>query len=71
MATASPLQPDLPTDALVTTRRLIRQAPAMSFEDALEAEKREQGRLGATAEHQEGVRAFLEKRKPDFRLDSN
>ncbi len=59
---------DLSTDALVTTRRLIRGAANLSFDDALDAEKREQGRLGKTPEHHEGVNAFLEKRKPDFRI---
>lgn len=58
---------DLVPDSLVTTRRLIREAAALSFSDALEAEKTEQGRLGTTPEHLEGVKAFLEKRKPDFR----
>lgn len=57
----------LPTDALVTTRRLILGSSTLSFAEGLEAEKREQGRLGKTPEHREGVMAFLEKRKPDFR----
>jgi len=59
---------DLSTDALVTTRRLIRGSAILDFDDALEAEKLEQGRLGKTPEHREGVSAFLEKRKPDFRV---
>lgn len=58
---------DLPTDALVTTRRLIHGSSTLTFAEGLEAEKREQGRLGKTPEHREGVMAFLEKRKPDFR----
>ncbi|MFP4073820.1 MAG: enoyl-CoA hydratase-related protein, partial [Actinomycetota bacterium] len=58
---------DLPTDALVTTRRLIHGSSTLTFAEGLEAEKREQGRLGNTPEHREGVKAFLEKRKPDFR----
>ncbi|HWB89297.1 MAG TPA: enoyl-CoA hydratase-related protein [Acidimicrobiia bacterium] len=58
---------DLPIDALVTTRRLIRDSQTLGFTDGLEAEKREQGRLGRTPEHREGVNAFLEKRKPDYR----
>ena len=58
---------DLPTDALVTTRRLIHGSSTLTFVESLEAEKREQGRLGRTAEHREGVMAFLEKRKPDFK----
>lgn len=58
---------DLPPDALVTARRLITASPGLRLDQALEAERVEQGRLGATAEHREGVQAFLEKRKPDFR----
>ena len=62
---------DMVPDSLVTTRRLIRDAAGSSFEDAIAAEREEQARLGATPEHQEGVRAFKEKRKPDFRAASS
>lgn len=55
------------TDALVTTRRLIRGSWQLTFEEALRAERAEQGRLGKTPEHAEGVAAFLEKRQADFR----
>lgn len=58
---------DLVPDALVGTRRLIRQAAGSSLEQAMQAERIEQGRLGKTPEHREGVMAFMEKRKPDFR----
>ena len=58
---------DLVPDSLVASRRLIRDASGLSLEEALRAEQAEQGRLGRTAEHREGVRAFVEKRKPDFR----
>lgn len=58
---------DLVPDSLVTTRHLIRKAAASSLDDALTAEQAAQGRLGKTPEHAEGVAAFLEKRKPDFR----
>jgi 2-(1,2-epoxy-1,2-dihydrophenyl)acetyl-CoA isomerase len=58
---------DLPTDALVTSRRLILGSARLTFLEGLEREKEEQGRLGRTPEHIEGVNAFLEKRKPDFR----
>jgi len=58
---------DLVPDALVSTRRLIREASGSSLELALRAEQREQGRLGKTPEHREGVMAFIEKRKPEFR----
>jgi 2-(1,2-epoxy-1,2-dihydrophenyl)acetyl-CoA isomerase len=58
---------DLVPDSLVTTRRLIRDAAASSLDDALTAEQTEQGRLGKTPENPDGVLAFLEKRKPEFR----
>ncbi len=59
---------DLVPDALVTTRRLIREAAGISLEKAMLAEQAAQGRLGKTPEHREGVMAFIEKRKPDFRV---
>lgn len=58
---------DLVPDSLVSARRLIREASAKGFEEALAAERAEQARLGATPEHLEGVAAFLEKRSPNFR----
>lgn len=58
---------DLVPDALVSTRRLVRDAAGSTLDRALQAEQREQGRLGKTPEHREGVMAFMEKRKPDFR----
>lgn len=58
---------DLVPDSLVTTRRLVRDAAGKTLNEALAAEQSEQGRLGKTAEHAEGVKAFLEKRRPDFR----
>ncbi len=58
---------DMVPDSLVTTRRLIREAAGRTFAEALAEEQTEQGRLGKTVEHAEGVRAFLEKRKADFR----
>jgi 2-(1,2-epoxy-1,2-dihydrophenyl)acetyl-CoA isomerase len=59
---------DLVPDSLVTSRRLIRDASGISLEEALRAEQAEQGRLGRTPEHREGVMAFIEKRKPNFRV---
>jgi len=61
---------EMATDSLVTTRRLIRGSSLLTFEEALEIERREQDRLGKTPQHHEGIKAFLEKRKPDFRNPS-
>lgn len=58
---------DMPTDALISTRRLVHGSRRLSFAEALTAERGEQSRLGKTPAHAEGVRAFVEKRKPDFR----
>jgi 2-(1,2-epoxy-1,2-dihydrophenyl)acetyl-CoA isomerase len=58
---------ELSTAALVDTRTLIRNASGADFLSALQAERQAQHRLGLTAEHAEGVNAFLEKRKPDYR----
>lgn len=58
---------DLVPDALVATRRLIRGSAEAGFERAIAAERAEQARLGAAPAHLEGVRAFMEKRPPDYR----
>lgn len=62
---------DLSTEALIATRTLIRDASVTEFAQALQAERQAQHRLGLTPEHREGVNAFLEKRKPDYRLASS
>jgi 2-(1,2-epoxy-1,2-dihydrophenyl)acetyl-CoA isomerase len=61
---------DLVPESLTTTRRLVREAVGTDLGRALAAEQTEQGRLGRTPEHLEGVKAFLEKRKPDYRGSS-
>ena len=56
-----------PTSAYVANRRILFDAAASNFSVALEAERVTQGELGRTALHLEGMNAFLEKRKPDFK----
>jgi 2-(1,2-epoxy-1,2-dihydrophenyl)acetyl-CoA isomerase len=48
------------------TRGLLARAAEAEFRDAVEAEALAQGILGETADHQEAVRAFVEKRPPVF-----
>jgi len=54
-----------PPSALAQAKRLIRSEA--SLEAQLEDESRTIARQGATTEAREGIAAFLEKRKPDFR----
>ena len=56
-----------PTLAYAANRKILLEASASNFSSALEAERVTQGELGRTALHLEGMRAFLEKRKPDFK----
>lgn len=53
--------------ALAATKRLLESGVASDFEAALDAETAAQDRLGAAADHAEGLSAFLEKRPPQFR----
>lgn len=57
----------MPTKALVETRHLIRQAAHRDFDTQLDAERDMQSALGKTHDYFEGVKAFLEKRAPQFK----
>lgn len=58
---------DGPTRAYVETRRLLVGASQSDPVAALADERRTQGELGTSPAHLEGMKAFLEKRPPDFR----
>lgn len=61
-----------PTATYVANRKILYDAAATDLTTALKNEKRIQGELGTSALHLEGMKAFLEKRKPDFRTpDAN
>jgi len=56
-----------PTRALGLTKRAFNHALLPHLEDVLDYEAHLQEAAGRTADHHEGVKAFLEKRQPDFR----
>jgi 2-(1,2-epoxy-1,2-dihydrophenyl)acetyl-CoA isomerase len=57
----------MPTQALVSTRHLLRDAGTRSFTQHLDAERDAQSALGRTHDYIEGVTAFLEKRPAQFK----
>jgi len=57
----------MPPKAVAATRRVLRQGADLPLDAALALENREFLLLFDTADKSEGMRAFLEKRKPDFK----
>ncbi len=57
----------MPTRALGLTKRLLNQTFDNTLEEQLEAEAFVQETAGKTKDHFEGVRAFIEKRTPEFK----
>jgi 2-(1,2-epoxy-1,2-dihydrophenyl)acetyl-CoA isomerase len=55
-----------PTKALGLSKRIVNQVSRLELPDALEYEAQNQDIAGKTQDHLEAVRAFLEKRKPNF-----
>jgi 2-(1,2-epoxy-1,2-dihydrophenyl)acetyl-CoA isomerase len=56
-----------PVRAMVRTRSLVRQAAVRTLDEQLDEEARLIAESAADPEGREGVRAFLERRTPDFR----
>jgi 2-(1,2-epoxy-1,2-dihydrophenyl)acetyl-CoA isomerase len=56
----------MPTQALLLTRQAYAASNTNSFDQQLDLERDLQRKAGYTPDFQEGVRAFLEKRKPVF-----
>lgn len=60
-----------PTNAFMEQKQLARRALTMSFAHVLDEEARLQDRLVKKPEYEEGLKAFMQKRRPDFRSLSN
>ncbi len=57
---------EMPTKSLGLTKRLLNKSFSNKFEDQLFQEQMLQAEAGQTYDYNEGVKAFLEKRKPVF-----
>ncbi len=57
----------MPSRGLALTKRLLNQSFENDLESQLKAESFAQDTAGKTQDHIEGVTAFLEKRKPEFK----
>ncbi|WP_066368025.1 enoyl-CoA hydratase [Neobacillus fumarioli] len=55
-----------PVQAMIKTKKILAEKNRPQLLKILELEKQGQGKMRKTQDHQEGIRAFLEKRKPHF-----
>ncbi|MBY0121806.1 enoyl-CoA hydratase-related protein [Bacillus sp. S/N-304-OC-R1] len=56
----------MPTKAIGLIKRSLKAVSELSFDDYLEHEAQGQRTAGLTADHREGIEAFMQKRKPVF-----
>lgn len=57
----------MPTKGLALTKQILNNSLINNYDDQLHDEELFQERAGKTEDYREGVQAFLEKRKPNFR----
>jgi 2-(1,2-epoxy-1,2-dihydrophenyl)acetyl-CoA isomerase len=58
---------NMPTKAIGLTKRLLNESMFSTYDKQLQAEGREQVVAANSYDYNEGVKAFLEKRKPEFK----
>lgn len=58
---------NMPTKGLAYTKHLLNQSFTNDLDQQLELEKEFQFKSTQTVDHQEGITAFIEKRKPEFK----
>ena len=66
MAIATTLA-NMPTKGIALTKQLLNESMTNSLNEQLDREELLQAAAGNTYDYQEGVNAFLEKRKPVFK----
>jgi 2-(1,2-epoxy-1,2-dihydrophenyl)acetyl-CoA isomerase len=57
----------MPTKGLAYTKQLLNTSLSSHFEEQLQGENIFQQRAAETDDYQEGVKAFMEKRTPNFK----
>ena len=55
-----------PISAMIATKKILHEKKTQELVSVLEMESEAQMAMRKTADHEEGIRAFVEKRKPTF-----